>query len=493
MGIDPTPMRPRPLSSFWMALLLISSFSRAQDIDLPGRLFASGERAYASKAYAEAVDSWKQVVQLAPQSPQAAWALLRMARHLDDVDHNPEAALALLDRLRQDHLASPAAPEALLLRGTLLARGAKRPQDLPEAMAEFNRVVDLFPQSPDALQAKVQLGQAHLDLDQPLMALPLFLEPLQADPAHPSAAPAFFGAAAALDRLGDLQGALLLFQRLRDLHPTAPEAVEAQWRMALLVRHRIQRPPLKSQGSWPQGRTRWLKTPTLLATGAQGELFIYQDGLDQVSRLSGPNLEASGPPGKNAKAMVMGPAGSPWLLIPKMGVVKGVGATLPLPNLLQPTGGFVDRWGTLWMGDAKTPSLTLMAADGTTRSLPSPAASGLAPLPSGGGVVASDANRSLLFLDATGLTRVNVPYGKDLPAPFKSVMALASDPLGHVAALVEDGDFEGVVLWGPDGTLLRRATYKELGISGRFRALALDRQGGIILADRTNDLLVRIE
>jgi hypothetical protein len=59
--------------------------------------------------------------------------------------------------------------------------------------------------------------------------------------------------------------------------------------------------------------------------------------------------------------------------------------------------------------------------------------------------------------------------------------------------LVEGGDFEGVVLWGPDGALLRRATFKELGISGGFRAIALDRQGGIILADRTNDLLIRIE
>lgn len=486
-------MRLRSLSSIWMALLLISNFSRAQDVDLPERLFASGERAYATKAYVEAVDSWKQVVQLAPHSPKAAWALLRMARHLGEVENKPDAALALLDQLRQDHLGSPAAPEGLLLRGTLLARGAKRPQDLREAIAEFNRVVDLYPHSPESGQAKIQLGQAYLDQDQPIKALPLFLEPIQADPADPIAAPAFFGAAAALDRSGDLQGSLLLYQKLRDLHPDTPEAAEAQWRVALLVRHRIQRPPLKSQGSWPQGRTRWLKTPTLLATGAQGELFIYQDGLDLVSRLSGANLEASGSSVKNAKAMLLGPAGGPWLLVPKVGVVKGDGPTLPLPGLLQPTGGFVDRWGTLWIGDAKAPALTLMSADGTTRSLPSPAASGLASLPSGGGVVASDANRSLLFLDATGLTRVNVPYGKDLPALFKSVMALTSDPLGHVAALVEGGDFEGVVLWGPDGTLLRRATYKDLGISGRFRAIALDRQGGIILADRSNDLLIRIE
>ncbi len=85
-----------------------------------------------------------------------------------------------------------------------------------------------------------------------------------------------------------------------------------------------------------------------------------------------------------------------------------------------------------------------------------------------------------------------MPYGKDLPASFKYVVSLASDPLGHVAALV-DGDFEGVVVWGPDGSVLRSATYKALGIAGKFRAVALDRAGGLILADRSNDLLIRLQ
>jgi len=106
--------------------------------------------------------------------------------------------------------------------------------------------------------------------------------------------------------------------------------------------------------------------------------------------------------------------------------------------------------------------------------------------------MASDATRSLMFLDAQGQTRFSVPYGKDLPAPFKYVVALAADPLGHVAALV-DGDFEGVAVWGPDGALLRSASYKTLGLSGKFRAIAMDRQGALILADRSNDLLIRLD
>jgi len=123
----------------------------------------------------------------------------------------------------------------------------------------------------------------------------------------------------------------------------------------------------------------------------------------------------------------------------------------------------------------------------------SPTANALAPLPTGGVVIAADADRKLLFLDVDGQPRSVVPYGKDLPAAFRTVTALAADGAGQVAALVDGGDFgEGVVILGPDGALLRQATFKALGISGRFTSLALDRAGGLILCDRRNDLLIRL-
>jgi hypothetical protein len=105
--------------------------------------------------------------------------------------------------------------------------------------------------------------------------------------------------------------------------------------------------------------------------------------------------------------------------------------------------------------------------------------------------VASDADRKLFFLDSDGQPRTILPYGKDLP--FRTVTALASDGAGQVALLVDGGDFgEGVLILGPDGALLRQATFKALGITGRITSLALDHSGGIILCDRRNDLLIRL-
>jgi hypothetical protein len=45
---------------------------------------------------------------------------------------------------------------------------------------------------------------------------------------------------------------------------------------------------------------------------------------------------------------------------------------------------------------------------------------------------------------------------------------------------------------GPDGAVLRQATFKSLGINGRITSLALDRSGGLVLCDRRNDLLIRL-
>ena len=471
--------------------LLAGAAGHGQDADLAERLFRSGERAYAAKAQAEALETWAQLLTQDPRSPFAAQALFRIARHHAE-SKTPQAAFPFLDRLKSEHIRSPWAADGMLLRGTLLAQSAKRPQDLREAMAEFNRVLELFPDHPATAQAYYQLGLAWRDQGLPGRALSNFLEAARIDPRSPIAQAATLQAAEALDQSGDLQGCLRLLQRIRNLAPQSPEAQEASWRIAVRVKQRILKPALRSTGLWPAGRTKWLKTPTLLATGPGGELFIFQDDLDRAFELKGNELVPAGPVAKNAKAMIIGPAGSPWLVLARQPVQRDEGP-LGTTGPAAPGGAFLDRWGTLWLSDAKTPALILVGSDGASRTLPSPTAVALAPLPGGGAVLASDSNRSLHFLNSQGQPQLTVPYGKDLPAVPRKVLSLASDPLGHIAAILDGGDFEGVVLWGPDGQVLRSATFKALGISGKFRSIALDRQGGILLADQSNDIIIRLD
>jgi TolA-binding protein len=478
-------MRSLPLL-FAMTFALVG-----QDGEMAERLYRSGERAYAARSYAEAFDTWAQLLQSSPKSSFAAEALLRMALHRLDVDKKPDEALRLLDRLKADHIKTPFAAEGLLLRGTILAARSHRPQELKDAIAEFNRVIDLFPDHEAVQNARYQLGLAFRTQGQWGRALQHFTEVMRLDPTNPIAPQAQLQAAQILDIMGDLPGCLRLLQGVRNQFPQTLEAAEAEWRIAVLVRLRIQRPPLKSEGLWPTGKQKWLKTPTLLAMDPTGRLLIYQDDLDQAFVLKGTELVPAGPSCKSAKALVAGPAGQTWILSAKQGLLRQDGTTLPLGTFTSPTGAFLDAWGNLWVGDSKASAIGLIPAEGEPRTVPAPSAVGLVPMPNGGAVLASDTNRSLLFLDGAGQPKITIPYGKDFPVPFRYVLALCSDPLGHVAAIL-DGEFAGVAVWGPDGSLLRYGTFKALGLDGKFRALAIDRRGGIILADRSNDVLIRL-
>lgn len=485
MRLFSTGMRCFPL------VLAIVPALAAQDADLPERLFRSGERAYATRAYPEAVEDWNQLVQQAPRSPFAARALLNLARYQVEVAHQPEAALPLLERIKREHLKSPWAAEAMLLRGQLLAARCRGPLELKEAQAEFNRVVDLFPDHPAVQQARFELGQGFRLLGQWGRALQDYIEAMRLDPASAVARQAQLQAAETLDLMGDTTGCLRMLQALRDHFPDSAESRQAEWRIQVRVKLRLQKPALRSLGPWPDGKQKWLKTPTLLATGPGGELYLYQDDLDQAALLKDGLLTPAGPPVKAAKAMVATAAGQLWL-VTRQGVAKDGPAAPGSAGFQAPSGAAQDGWGNLWVSDAKAQGIEIIPPEGPSRTIPVADAVDLAALPTGGVVAASDASRTLLFLDAQGQTRITVPYGKDLPASFKHVVALASDPLGHVAALV-DGAFEGVAVWGPDGALLRSASFKTLGLSGKFRAIALDRQGGLILADRSNDLLIRLD
>lgn len=466
----------------------------AQDGELAERLLRSGERAYAAKSTKEALDTWNQLIQSAPKSDQAAQALLLLARHQVAFERKPEAALVLLDRFKSEFIKSSAAPEALVLRGEILARQARKPGDLKDAIAEFNRVLDVFPDHPACADALAGLGRAARDQGQWGLALSRFTEAYRTAPEGPGACRSLLESADILDVQGDLNGCLRMLQRIRTTAPQSPEAQEAAWRIQVRVRHRIQKPALKLEGPWPAGKVKWLKTPTLLAASAAGEPVVFQYDLDRAYLIrNGEALPLGTIPVPGTRAMALGPDEALVLVSTKTGIYRGSGST-PLPAQVgAPTGAFLDHWGTLWVSDAKASGLTLVGADGATRSLPTPAAVALAAHPAGGAVLASDGNRALLVVNPEGQTLLSIPYGKDLPAAYKNVLALSTDGAGHIAALVEGGDFgEGVVIYGPDGALLRQATFKALGVSGRITSLVLDRQGGIILCDRRNDMLLRL-
>ena len=479
--------RSAPVLAFAAAL-----GAQAQDAGLAERLYRSGERAYAAKSYQEALDTWTQLAQTAPKSDYTPQALLQMAQYQAVVAHQPDKAMPLLDRLKTDYLATRWAAPALLLRGQLLAAKAKGPEELREAVAEFNRVLDLFPTSPSAPRALLELGRAALAGGAPNRALGFFTEAYRAHPDAEVAPSAMLEAAQAMDARGDVDGALRLLERVKLSAPDSPEAKEATWRLTALVRLRLLKAPLKVDGPWPKGQAKWLHTPTLLGLDGEGQALVYQKDLGGVSVLAGTEAKPTGLLGADAMAIFAGDAGQPWLLTEE-GLVKPGVAPIPLAGLTHLRGAALDHWGRLWLADARTPALTILAPDGKVNAIQGPMLDALVLTRDGMAGAANEARKLLLF-GADGKVRKEIPYGFGLGAPYKECVALAADPLGDLAVLTSGGDFgDGVAVYGPDGSLLRQARLSDLGLSGRFVSLFIDRAGGVVLADRRNDTLIRLD
>lgn len=483
-----------PLRRSVSALAFAAAVSaQAQSGDLAERLYRSGERAYAAKAYQEAMDTWGQLLQTAPKSDYTPQALLLMAQYQAGIARKPEAALPLLDKLKSGYLASRWAAPGLLLRGQILAAKAKGPADLTEAVAEFNRVLDLFPASAAAPQALVELGRAALATGEPTRALGFFTEAYRAHPDALVAPAAMLEAAQAMDARGDLEGALRLLERVKLAAPDPEAAKDAAWRITALARLRLLRPGFKVEGSWPKGQVKWLHTPTLLAQDNAGRVLIYQKDLGTVSVLEGAALKPLDLKAPSPVAILAGADGQPWLLA-EDGVVKpGAAAPAPLAGLSHLKGAALDRWGRLWAADARMPGFTVVTAAGAATTVAGPSLDALVATRDGL-AGASDAGHKLVLFDANGKVRKEIPYGMGLGAPYKECVALAADPLGNLAVLTSGGDFgEGLAVYGPDGALLRQARFKDLGLTGRFVSLLIDRSGGVLLADRRNDSLIRLD
>jgi hypothetical protein len=356
-------------------------------------------------------------------------------------------------------------------------------------------VLDLFPSSPAAPQALLELGRAALATGDPNRALGYLTEAYRAHPDAAVAPAAMLEAAQAMDARGDLEGALRLLERVKLSAPDSLEAKEATWRLTALARLRLLKPAFKVEGDWPKGQAKWLHTPTLLALDSSGRMLVYQKDLGALFRLEpgAAGVEAKPLPlqASDPVAILAGPDGQPQLLTEE-GLVKA-GAAAPLAGLTHIHGAARDRWGQLWIADAKVQGLLVLPPGGAPSTVAGPVLDALAATRDGMAGASNDGRKLLLFT-SDGKVRKEIPFGQGLPAPYRECVALAADPLGDLAVITSGGDFgDGVVVYGPDGTVLRQARFRDLGLNGRFVSLAVDRAGGLILADRRNDSLIRLD
>jgi TolA-binding protein len=291
-------LRPRVLSGLGWALLEAGQpaeaaealarrlTARADDATAPEDALALGRALEAAGKLDDAVDAYARVVKAYPQSDQAGPAALARARLLVKADRAEDAARAFEEWVR-DH------PKAAGLDAVLAEWGAALldADRLQDADAVFRRLLDEFPASRHAADARINLAESAYQARQ-YDAVAELLGPLVAEGAKVE--PALVQSA--LYRLGrtraeqqDWAGATALFDRLVAEHPDGPLRREAQfWKAEVAFRRgdakaaEAEFASLVDGPALPEG---WVKTARLRRVQCLVALGRWEEALEQTAAL----------------------------------------------------------------------------------------------------------------------------------------------------------------------------------------------------------------
>ena len=133
-----------------VAGLLASSNAAAQPRpdDQARRLLEDGRNDLANGRARQGLDALQTIVSGFPNSAYADDALLEMGRHAEETEKNATRAREIYDQIAKRYPQSDSAPGAYLQMGKIALATAAAQAQLDDALANFQRVVRLYPESP---------------------------------------------------------------------------------------------------------------------------------------------------------------------------------------------------------------------------------------------------------------------------------------------------------------------------------------------------------
>ncbi|HRB12734.1 MAG TPA: tetratricopeptide repeat protein, partial [Vicinamibacteria bacterium] len=222
-------MRIRARFTATAALLAAASLASAQPRpdDQARRLLEDGRSDIANGRARQGLDALQTIVTGFPNSPYADDALLDIGRYAEDVEKNLVKAREVYDQIAKRYPQSDAAPGAYLQMGRIAFATAASQGAYDDALANFQRVIRLYPESafvPNALVASAAVYRRAGRYDPAIDAA------RRAVLDHPSsdiAPEAQYELALSLAMAGDTQGGIEEFQRVRSAYPSSAAAVRA--------------------------------------------------------------------------------------------------------------------------------------------------------------------------------------------------------------------------------------------------------------------------
>lgn len=425
----------------WIGALAAAVLAQTSNEEVARRQLESG-RAFARQGnYTEALKDFKAVSDTHPNSSVADNALLEMARYYIDIAGDMTAAAGAVDAIVKKYSTSDSAPDAYVLAGRLALARSHQGTDIDSALANFERVFRLFPNS-EAVPRALALGGETMWYARRLDdALTYLTRAIAEYPASSSAAEAYLTLGRVLVARGDAPLAMEELQQVRNRWPNTPEAATALAQTTLLHRLyiRARTNPAYVLSAETIGPAK-LQNVVSLALSSRPTLFYAAE--------SGLGILTTGSPDR--PQTVVRPRG---LVVDRNGAVVAFDATSLRPAtgnpilLSLPQSGGTPKPLTDLEAAAQFSNGDWLITDGDDRSIQRFSGAGtyvgvfaagrLAPLvvTATDDVVGVDRDaKTIVVFDSTGKSTARIPFrgaGYDL----QNVEDLAVDAFGHVYVL----------------------------------------------------------
>jgi len=454
--------------------------------------------------YTEAIRDFRAVADTYGTSSVADNALLEMARYYLDVAGDLKETSTAVETILRKYPTSDSAPEAILITGRLAMSRSHQGADLDTALANFDRVSRLFPNSDVVARSLVMAGEALWYAGRYDDALASLVRAEVEYPGDAATAHAHLHAARVMVSRGDPIGAMEELQQVRNRWPGSPEAEDALGRSTIL--HRLH---VRARNGAPYALTAETPGPAKLQNvvglgASRGAIYwAAESGFGLLS----PAKATAPPTGTKPRGLAIDAAGN--LVAIEAGGLRPSGGqviALPFPRQNQPAAPLakIDAAVQLFNGewliaddDARgiqrfSKTGEYVAAFSTTRvsRLAINALDEIAGL--------DREQKGVVFFDAAGKVTGRLPAkgaGYDVP----NLEDLAFDQFGYLYLL----DRAAIAVFSPvagtqpgqNGTYKLVAVFTEPATNAnafrRATAFALDRSGGLYLYDE-RDQRVRV-
>lgn len=295
-----------PGSRSWLMAMLLSTASAValtaqsstSDEEVSRRQLESGRSFARQGNYQEALKDFRAVADTHGTSSVADNALLEIARYYLDVGGDTRQAQQAVDAILKTYPTSDSAPDAYLMAGRLALAKSHQPAELDAALANFDRVVRLFPSS-DAVPRSLALsGETLWYAGRYNEALSLLGRVSLEYSSHTAAAEASLASGRVMVSLGDPISAMEELQQVRNRWPNTPEAQTALARITLLQRLYVRagRGPAYVLSNETVGPAK-LNNVSALALSPKGYLYWSTDStVGTTAPASEPAIPALGKP-----------------------------------------------------------------------------------------------------------------------------------------------------------------------------------------------------